>query len=81
MRSPLKKTALGPILFAGAVIAVAVNIAAQPPKKVSRIEFLSSATPASESTDFEAIRLSLRERGFLTLFNRPVKKETQAHVQ
>jgi hypothetical protein len=81
MRRPLRKTALGSFLFAAAVLAVAVTIEAQQPKKVSRIGFLSSANPADESVRFEAIRLSLRELGLLTLFNRPVKKETQAHAQ
>jgi len=80
MRRPWKAV-LGSFLFAAAVLAVAVTVEAQQPKKVSRIGFPSSATPAGEFARFEAIRLSLRELRLLTLFNRPVKKETQAHAQ
>jgi putative ABC transport system substrate-binding protein len=45
--------------FSGAVVE------AQQPKKVSRIGYLSSADPARESTRFEAIRLALREVGYV----------------
>ena len=38
---------------------------AQEPKKVARIGYLSSFDPASESTRAEAIRLALRERGYI----------------
>ena len=38
---------------------------AQQPKKVPRIGLLSSSDPATESTRFEAIRLALRERGYI----------------
>ena len=38
---------------------------AQQPKKVHRIGYLSSFEPASESTRSEAIRLALRERGYI----------------
>jgi putative ABC transport system substrate-binding protein len=38
---------------------------AQQPKKVPRIGYLSSSDPASESTRFEAIRLALRELGYI----------------
>ena len=38
---------------------------AQQPKKVPRIGYLSSADPASESTRSEAIRLALRELGYI----------------
>src|SRR4030095_12924316 len=38
---------------------------AQQPKKVPRIGYLSSGDPASESGRAEAIRLALRERGFI----------------
>ena len=39
---------------------------AQQPKKVARIGYLSSSSdPASESTRFEAIRLALRELGYI----------------
>jgi len=61
----LRKTALGSILFAGALLAIAVTVEAQQPKKVPRIGFLSSNEPATESTRFEAIRLALRELGYI----------------
>ena len=38
---------------------------AQQPKKVPRIGYLSSFDPASESTRSEAIRLALRELGYI----------------
>ena len=38
---------------------------AQQPKKVPRIGYLSSGDPASESARSEAIRLALRERGYI----------------
>ena len=38
---------------------------AQQPKKVPRIGYLSSSDPASESARAEAIRLALRERGYI----------------
>ena len=38
---------------------------AQQPKKVPRIGYLSAADPASESTRSEAIRLALRELGYI----------------
>jgi putative ABC transport system substrate-binding protein len=38
---------------------------AQQPKKAPRIGLLSSSDPATESTRFEAIRLALRERGYI----------------
>ena len=38
---------------------------AQQPKKVPRIGYLSSVDPARESTRSEAIRLALRELGYI----------------
>ena len=38
---------------------------AQQPKKVPRIGYLSSGDPASESARAEAIRLALRELGYI----------------
>jgi len=37
----------------------------QQPKKVPRLGYLSSSDPASETTSSEAIRLALRERGYI----------------
>jgi putative ABC transport system substrate-binding protein len=55
------------VLFTLATFIVAsVPIAeAQQPKKVPRIGYLSSGDPARESTRSEAIRLALRERGYI----------------
>ena len=64
MRRPLR-TALASILFAGALLAVAVTVEAQQPKKVPRIGFLS-ATPASTIlARLEAFRQGLRELGYV----------------
>jgi hypothetical protein len=56
----------------GGIVAIAVTFAmceavatAQQPKKVPRIGYLSSNDPASESARFEAIRLALRELGYI----------------
>src|SRR5262249_21883431 len=42
-----------------------VEAQAQQPKKVPRIGYLSASDPASESTRAEAIRLALREHGYI----------------
>ena len=41
------------------------SVAAQQPKKVARIGYLSSGDPASESARSEAVRLALRELGYI----------------
>ena len=53
------------ILFAAMLLAVAVLVEAQHPKKVPRIGYLSAFEPATESTRSEAIRLALRELGYI----------------
>ena len=45
--------------------AFASRPSAQQPKKVPRIGYLSSCDPATESTRSEAIRLALRELGYI----------------
>ena len=45
--------------------AVAGAVEAQQPKKVPRIGYLASSDPATESTRAEAIRLALRELGYI----------------
>ena len=47
------------------LLAQSVPVQAQQPKKVPRIGYLSAADRASESTRAEAIRLALRERGYI----------------
>src|SRR5262244_466660 len=64
MRRPLK-TALASILFAGALLAVAVTVEAQQPKKVFRIGYLSNADAATDSARAAAIRLALRELDYI----------------
>src|ERR1043166_8126761 len=64
MRRRLRKTALT-TLFAAALLAVAVIAAAQQPKKIVRIGYLSSFDPAGESARSEGIRLALRELGYI----------------
>ncbi len=65
MRRPLRKTALGSSLFAGAVLAVAAIAQAQQPKKVFRIGFLAAATPTTAADLIEAFKQGLRERGYV----------------
>ena len=61
----MKKAAVPSILLQWCLLAVAVIAEAQQPKKVPRIGYLSSGDPASESTRSEAIRLALRELGYI----------------
>ena len=61
----MKKTGLSSILIALTLITVVVIAEAQQPKKVPRIGYLSSVDPANESTRAEAIRLALRELGYI----------------
>ena len=61
----MKKAAVPSILVAVVLLAVGVIAEAQQPKKVPRIGYLSAPDPASESTRAEAIRLALRELGYI----------------
>ena len=61
----MKKAAVPSILVVVVLLALGVIAEAQQPKKVPRIGYLSSTDPASESTRSEAIRLALRERGYI----------------
>jgi ABC-type uncharacterized transport system substrate-binding protein len=47
------------------LLALSYSASAQQPKKVPRIGYLSSFDAASESTRAEAIRLALREHGYI----------------
>ena len=47
------------------LLAPCSGVAAQQPKKIPRIGYLSASDPATESTGSEAIRLALRERGYI----------------
>ena len=61
----MKRAAVPSILVAVVLLAVGVIAEAQQPKKVPRIGYLSAFDPASESTRSEAIRLALRELGYI----------------
>jgi putative tryptophan/tyrosine transport system substrate-binding protein len=61
----MKKAAVPSVLVVVVLLAVGVTADAQQPKKVPRIGYLSSLDPASESTRAEAIRLALRELGYI----------------
>ena len=61
----MKKPALSSILVATLVLVIGVAADAQQPKKVSRIGYLSNIDPVRESARAEAIRLALRELGYI----------------
>src|SRR5262249_1567538 len=61
----MKTAAVPSILCAAVLLALAVIAEAQQPKKVPRIGYLSSSDAATEFTPAEAIRLALRELGFI----------------
>jgi putative tryptophan/tyrosine transport system substrate-binding protein len=60
----MKKAAVPSILIAVVLLAVAVTVEAQQPKKVARIGFLAATTAASPAR-FEAFRQALRELGYV----------------
>jgi len=47
------------------LLALCFSAQAQQPKRIPRIGYLSSGTPSSEATRSEAIRLALRELGYI----------------
>jgi putative ABC transport system substrate-binding protein len=61
----MRKPAVLLILFAVVLLAVAIPAEAQQPKKIYRIGYLLPGNPTSESADSEAIRLALRELGYI----------------
>ena len=61
----MKKAAVPSILVVVVLLALGVIAEAQQPKKVPLIGYLSNSDPATESTRSEAIRLALRERGYV----------------
>src|SRR5215813_7501419 len=60
----MRKSVIG-LTFSALLLGLAFHVEAQQPKKVPRIGYLSSRDPASESARSEAIRLALRERGYI----------------
>ena len=65
MKKVEAKKAVPSILVAVVLFALGITAEAQQPKKVPRIGYLSSSDPATESTRAEAIRLALRELGYI----------------
>jgi putative ABC transport system substrate-binding protein len=61
----MRKAVWSLILVAAVLLTVTVIAEAQQPKKIHRIGYLSSETAAGESTRSEAIRLALRELGYI----------------
>src|SRR6185369_13697555 len=61
----MKKTTLLSIRVVAVLLAIGVVAEAQQPKKVPLIGYLSSRDPASESERRGAVRLGLRERGYI----------------
>jgi putative ABC transport system substrate-binding protein len=61
----MKKAAMSSIVVAVVVLALGVIAEAQQPKKVLLIGYLSPLDPASDSARAEAIRLALRELGYI----------------
>jgi ABC-type uncharacterized transport system substrate-binding protein len=61
----MKKAAVSSVVVVVMLLAVAVIAEAQQPKRVHRIGYLSGGNPAGESTRSEAIRLALRELGYI----------------
>jgi putative tryptophan/tyrosine transport system substrate-binding protein len=61
----MKRAAVPSILFAVVLLTLGMTAEAQQPKKVPRIGYLSSFDPATDSIRSEAIRLALRELGYI----------------
>jgi putative tryptophan/tyrosine transport system substrate-binding protein len=61
----MKRAAVPSILVAVVLLALVVTAEAQQPKKVRRLGYLSGGDPAGESSRAEAIRLALRELGYI----------------
>jgi len=59
------RNAMRSVVLITGFLLTTICVHAQQPKKVPRIGYLSNVDPASESTRSEAIRLALRERGYI----------------
>src|SRR5262250_240622 len=64
MKRLLRKTALGSILFAGALLAIAVTVDAQQTKKIPRIGYLGVNPRSVNLARIEAFQQGLRELGY-----------------
>ena len=65
MRNRLIKRKIFWTTLGAALFNLSVRAEAQQPKKVPRIGYLSALNPATDSARAEAIRLALRERGYI----------------
>ena len=65
MRRPLTKAALASLLFAGALLAVAVTVEAQPTGKVFRIGFLDPSNASGSAVVVNVFRQELRKLGWV----------------
>jgi putative tryptophan/tyrosine transport system substrate-binding protein len=61
----MNKRKLGSFVLCAMLMTLGFSADAQQPKKVWRIGYLSSSDPVTESTRAEAIRLALRELGYI----------------
>jgi ABC-type uncharacterized transport system substrate-binding protein len=61
----MKGAAVPSILVAVVLLVLGVTAEAQQPKNVPRIGYLSNLDPATESVRFEAIRVALRDLGYI----------------
>src|SRR5215468_12792829 len=61
----MNKLKLGSFALCAMLLALCATAEAQQPNKVHRIGYLSPGDAASDSTRSEAIRLALRERGYI----------------
>jgi putative tryptophan/tyrosine transport system substrate-binding protein len=61
----MNKRKLGSFVLCAVLLALWLPTDAQQPKKIPRIGYISPLDPASESTRAEAIRLALRELGYI----------------
>jgi hypothetical protein len=53
------------LMLSAMLFALCVSVQLQQPKKISRIGYLSLYYPATDATRAEAIRLALRDRGYI----------------
>jgi putative tryptophan/tyrosine transport system substrate-binding protein len=65
MRRPLRKTALASVLFAGALLAVAVAVEAQQPPKVPKIGFLVAPSRSFFAARMKGFQQGLRNLGYI----------------
>src|SRR5215470_5197255 len=65
MRRPLTKAALASILFAGALLAVAVIVEAQQAKKFTTVGFVALSSRSTLSPRIEGLRQGLHDLGYV----------------